>query len=463
MMLVVWAVLTVSQSAAHNFNLFLYLLANLVVFMDLLDFSLRLYYRKIYAVAGPTGYESGTSIALDIGEYTPYQKRLHLRPYAIVVSVHNAEDHIDQFLENMEPFRSQTWFIDDASTDNTRQRIAQAGWRILEGNENRKKPGAIWRLIQVLPSEIETVLVLDPDVMIHKGSAGDFSNMDNVIFEFQRSGMAALCPRLTIRQDGYLARLQALEYCLALSLGRMSLAGNGINSGISIYRRAALEAAYPEHSLSVYAEDLENSMILLSQGEHIYYDARLVIETEAKRTLRSWFSQRVGWAFGLIKVYTEWLETVRLIARKGSSAVYQYVIYMGIFNILMHPVKIVTLALLSLSLARSIDGLFSLGLVPDWPITEPVYFLAAFTKFTLLAMLGVFVTVPREERNYVLPAVPLYFFYAHLQIAPTTVGYANWISLKLCGKRIWRDHFQQTEPVLRKQRKRPLAKAMGGS
>ena len=32
--------------------------------------------------------------------------------------------------------------------------------------------------------------------------------------------MAALCPRLTIRRDGFLARLQMLEYCMALSLGR---------------------------------------------------------------------------------------------------------------------------------------------------------------------------------------------------------------------------------------------------
>src|SRR5205085_10382941 len=101
--------------------------------------------------------------------------------------------------------------------------------------------------------------------------------------------------------------------------------------------------------------------------------------------------------------------------------------------------------------------------VPAQPMTEPVYFLAAFTKFTLLAMLCVFVTVPRGERNYVLPVVPLYFFYAHLQIAPTTVGYANWIGLKLWGKRIWRDHFQQSEPDLRTPRKRSLAKATGGS
>src|SRR5262249_22902810 len=173
------------------FNLFLYLMANLVVFLDLLDFVLRLYFRQIYAAPGDSGYDSATSLALDIGAYSPYQKRLHLRPYALVVSVYNAEDHIDQFLEDMQPYRDHTWMIDDASTDNTRQRIHQAGWRILEGTENRKKPGAIWRLVQVLPREIETVLVLDPDAVIKEGQPGDLSNLENVIFEFQRSGMAA--------------------------------------------------------------------------------------------------------------------------------------------------------------------------------------------------------------------------------------------------------------------------------
>ena len=458
-----WAVLSISRPAARTFNLFLYLLANLVVFLDLLDFVLRLYFRQIYAVPGDSGYQSATSLALDIGTYTPYQKRLHLRPYALVVSVYNAEDHIDQFLEDMQPYRDYTWMIDDASTDNTCQRIHQAGWRILEGMENRKKPGALWRLVQILPPEIETILVLDPDAVIKEGPPGDLSNLENVIFEFQRSGMAAVCPRLTVRRDGYLARLQALEYCMAFSLGRMSLAGHGINSGISIYRRDALEKAFQEHSLSVYAEDLENSTILLGHGERIYHDARLVVETEGKRTWNSWFSQRVGWAFGLIKVYTERFATIRQLARRGSSAAYQYVIYMGIFNILLLPLKLFTLALLAVSFGRTMDGLFGLGLIPGWQFAEPVYFLGAFAKFTLLALAAVFAAVPRGDRRYVLPAVPMYFFYAHFQIAPTAVGYANWMSLKLWGKRIWGDHYQQDEPVLRKQQKRALAKAAGGS
>src|SRR4029450_8605311 len=99
------------------------------------------HFRKING-AGSAKSGPGTSVVLDLIGYTPYEKRLHLRPYALLVSVYNAEDHVDAFLESMEPFRDRLWIIDDGSTDNTCRRIRQAGWRTLEGGENRKKPGA---------------------------------------------------------------------------------------------------------------------------------------------------------------------------------------------------------------------------------------------------------------------------------------------------------------------------------
>ncbi len=453
-----WVILTVSQSLARSFNLVLYLLANVVFFVDFFDLILRLYLRRLNAsMEGPTG-TAGTSIALDIGRYTDYQKRLHLRPYAIMVSVHNAEDEIDAFLEAMEAYRERIWIIDDASTDNTFRRIRQSGWRCLEGDENRKKPGAIRRLLQSLPPEIETVLVIDPDITIRDSRTDELSHLENVIFEFQRSGMAALCPRIAIRKDGFLARLQGLEYCMAFSLGRMSLADHAINSGVSIYRRSALEAIFKQHSLSVYAEDLENSLILLGAGEDIYYDSRLVVDTEGKRTWSGWFSQRVGWAFGLIKVYLEHFTEIRRAARRRLSAAYQFIVYMGAFCLLLHPLKIIALVILSLSLAKGLDMLFGFGVVPDWKAAEPVYFLAAFVKYTLLSFLALFGAVPRRERAYLLPVAPLYFFYALAQIVPCTVGYANWLSVRIWGRRLLADHFQDELSFRRQHKANGMAK-----
>ncbi len=40
------------------------------------------------------------------------------------------------------------WLISDGSTDNTVLRLTQAGWRCFDDGVNRRKPGAIRRLLE---------------------------------------------------------------------------------------------------------------------------------------------------------------------------------------------------------------------------------------------------------------------------------------------------------------------------
>lgn len=441
-----WVILA-SVAAGHPFSLALYLLANVVLFTDFFDFVLRLYLRRANGVVEASSGRLATSIALELGDDRDGQIGEQLRPFAIVVSVHNAENSIEGFLESMHAYRERCWIIDDASTDDTVQRIRHAGWRCLEGVQNRKKPGAIRRLVRALPPEIETVIVVDPDISLDDAPRAGSLTLEAVILEFQRSGMAAVSPRLAVRPDGLLARFQALEYCMSFSLGRMSLADFGINSGISVYRRGALTELLEQHSLSVYAEDFENSLIMLGAGERVYYDSRLVVTTDVPASLAAWFSQRVGWAFGLIKVYVERFEYIRRVAKRRPSAAYQFLGYTGISCLVMQPLKVASLVLLSLSFANGFDGLLGLGWMPDVIAAEPMYFIASYAKYTLLAGAAVLAAVPRGERAPILPIVPLYFFYALLQIVPTTVGYANWISLRLVGGRLFADHYQDEGSV----------------
>ncbi|MCI0404068.1 MAG: glycosyltransferase, partial [Acidobacteria bacterium] len=217
-----WALLTASQTLARNFSLLIYVVVNLTASLDLFDCCLRLYWRRTFGARGEPGRHTGTSIPIDAGRFTPYQKRLHVRPYALVVSVHNAEHELDEFLEAMQPFRDRLWLIDDCSTDYTRALIKQAGFRCILGAPNRNKPGAIRTLLEVLPPEVETVMVLDPDIVMLAPGAEQRTHLETVIFDFQQCGAAALSPRAAVRQDGFLARLQAFEYCLSFSLGRCS-------------------------------------------------------------------------------------------------------------------------------------------------------------------------------------------------------------------------------------------------
>jgi hypothetical protein len=429
----------------------LYVLANLIFFTDALDLGARVWMRRRYASRSGLG-PGPTSVPLNIGQFTPFQMKVHQRPYALVCSMHNAEDILDDFLEGLGPYRDRLWVIDDASTDQTWFKLQQAGVQAVRASRNRKKPGAIRELLALLPPDIATVVVLDPDVRI--GEAGDgISALDRVVFEFQRTGAAALSPRLTIRPDGWLARVQEFEYATAFGLGRMSLADHSITSGVALYRRDALAGVLDEHSLSVYAEDLENALILLGRGERVYYDERLVAQTEGKRTWSEWFSQRVGWSYGLVKVYVERIDEIWRGSRARLGLRYQYLVYMGLFTLPLQPVRIVTLVLLSLSTANGLDLLLGLDLIPDVAATDPAYFLFAYLKYTgLVLVASTLVGATPHDWLRLVPVVPVYFFYALAHVVPVTVGYANWLSLRVAGVRLYRDHYQD-EDSLREERR----------
>jgi cellulose synthase/poly-beta-1,6-N-acetylglucosamine synthase-like glycosyltransferase len=245
-----------------------------------------------------------------------------------------------------------------------------------------------------------------------------------------------------IEPDGFLARFQAFEYALAFRIGRESLADYSITSGVSCYRRDALERALAEHSHSVYAEDLENGVILLSHGERIYYDGRLVVSTEGPGNVRRWFSQRVGWYYGLLKVYTERFGKIWRISKRTPFAMYHFIIYMGGLSLALHLLKIVSAVLLILSFVSGFDNLFLANLFPRNALINPAYFIAAIGSYLALGVFALFTVVPKAERAYIAPIVPLYLFYAVIHIAPMTVGYANWVAMKLWGRRVYRDHYE---------------------
>ena len=210
---------------------------------------------------------------------------------------------------------------------------------------------------------------------------------------------------------------------------------------MSFYRRSALARALDEHSLSVYAEDFENAVILLSHGERIYYDGRLVVSTEGPGSLPRWFSQRVGWYHGLIKVYIERFSEVLRISRRSPFAAYHYLVYVGGLSLAMHLIKIVSAALLLLSFLSGIDAMMFDDFVPG-TLINPEYFTAAISSYLALGVIALFTSVPKSERSYTAPIVPLYLCYAIVHILPMTVGFANFFALKLFRRRIYQDHYE---------------------
>src|SRR5271156_763178 len=430
-LLVGWIALSVINSRTMGLSLLLLALANLIVYTDALDFALRLWVsrRGAAGVGQSAAVDPLTDVSIDLDAIVPPETRLvvPVAPYAIIASVFNLEDQIEEFIQAMGPYRDRVWLISDGSTDNTVLRLTQAGWRCFDDGINRRKPGAIRRLVERLPSHIETVLVIDPDIRIRGYSDGSTIDLNRFVSDFQQSDAAAACPRIMIEPDGFLARFQSFEYALSFCVGRRSLKGFSITSGgVSIYRRDALARALEEHSLSVYAEDLENALILLGHGERIYYDGRLVVRTEGPGTLQRWFSQRVGWYHGLIKVYLERFPEVLRVSRRSPFAAYHYLVYLGVLSIAMHLFKVVSAALLVLSLVCGLDALLFDRVLPG---LNPEYFAAAASSYLALGVIALFTSVPKSERAYAAPIVPLYLVYALVHVVPMTFGFANYFAL----------------------------------
>lgn len=440
-----WIVMTITNAREEGFSIFVFAIANLIIYTDALDFALRLYMRRRHTAAVGGTVDSGrvANMSINLAAMVPAGVgRVPVSRFAIIASVFNLEDHIEEFIEAFSRYRERVWLISDGSNDNTVLRLRQAGWRCFDDGVNRRKPGAIRRLLEWLPVHIETVLVVDPDIRIRALDEGSSIDLERFVSDFQHSGAAAACPRIIIEPDGFLARFQAFEYALSFRVGRESLANFSITSGISIYRRSALESLLEEHSLSVYAEDFENAVILLSRGERIYYDGRLVASTEGPGTLRGWFSQRVGWYHGLLKVYVERFAEILRISRRSPFAAYHYLLYVGGMSLAMHLVKIVGAALLLLSFLAGLDELLLDRFVPQGSVVNPTYFTAAVSSYLALGVVALFTSVPKMERAYVAPIVPLYLCYALTHIVPMTIGFGNFFAQRLFGRRIYQDHYE---------------------
>ncbi len=446
-----WIALSVANARAVGFSIFVLAVANLIVYTDALDFALRLYMRRRHTVAAGGTSESNQNgnLSINLAAILPPDARrvVPALPFAIIASVFNLEDRLEEFMEAFWPYRHRVWLISDGSTDNTVLRLRQAGWRCFEDGVNRRKPGALRRLLEHLPAHIETVMVIDPDIRIRGLDDGSTIDMDQFVSDFQQSGAAAACPRIMIEPDGFLARFQAFEYALAFRVGRESLADFSITSGVSFYRRSALARALSEHSLSVYAEDFENAVILLSHGERIYYDGRLVVSTEGPGTMQRWFSQRVGWYHGLVKVYIERFSEVLRISRRSPFAAYHYLVYIGGLSLAIHLIKIVSAMLLLLSFLGGLDALLLDDFVPQGTLGNPEYFTAAIGSYLALGVIALFTCVPKAERAYTAPIVPLYLCYALTHIVPMTVGFGNFFALRLFRRRIYQDHYENAVEV----------------
>jgi len=80
-------------------------------------------------------------------------------------------------------------------------------------------------------------------------------------------------------------------------------------------------------------------------------------------------------------------------------------------------------------------------LIADTPLTDPLLFALVYVKYLVLMAFAAIVAVPERERAVLLPLVPFYFFYVLAQIPPMTLGYLDWLAVKVLGRRLHGDHY----------------------
>jgi hypothetical protein len=130
------------------------------------------------------------------------------------------------------------------------------------------------------------------------------------------------------------------------------------------------------------------------------------------------------------------------ISRRSPFAAYHYLVYVGVLSLAMHLIKVVSAVLLLLSFLSGLDALLLDNFVPQGSLINPEYFTAALGSYLALGVIALFTSVPKAERSYAAPIVPLYLCYAIIHIAPMTVGFANFFALKLLRRRIYQDHYE---------------------
>src|SRR6202023_2296947 len=113
--------------------------------------------------------------------------------------------------------------------------------------------------------------------------------------------------------------------------------------------------------------------------------------------------------------------------------------------------------LLLLSFVSGLNALLLDDLVPQGSFINPEYFTAAIMSYLALGVIALFTSVPKAERAYTAPIVPLYLCYAITHIVPMTVGFGNYFALKLFRRRIYQDHYESpADPSVAAEQVRPI-------
>ncbi|MDD3985089.1 MAG: glycosyltransferase family 2 protein [Methanobacterium sp.] len=247
-----------------------------------------------------------------------------------------------------------------------------------------------------------------------------------------------------------------LEYEDSMSLGRIVPHNHVFASGASaFYKRDVLEEMLKQTSLSMYAEDMEISIQMISSKLRTYFDWRATTRTLIPSTLKKLTLQRMSWSFGQLKVTTSYFK--KAFIKDDPFFIYNFYVYNFII-MLMHPLRVISIIAYFISLGAILLGYFnpyylSYKFIPTFTLLFMTIFFVLWSVESLFWSSNIHPKIGEDKKwnlTKYIAAVGAYAFYRfYLILIPNTLGYLNFISFKLFKRMIFKDAYQINKYIFR--------------
>lgn len=264
----------------------------------------------------------------------------------VIISVHNESHALRDLFKNLKAEGLDAYPIilcDDGSTDGSFELMEQYCQGIrnvtcIRNRFNSRKVGAISRMVELVRTPF--VLTLDADSILSELKHGA---LEDLIIQMNANAYSAACFTILPTARNWLGRLQRLDYLIFTDSVRrllrvpVCLVGQGV-----LWRTECLSNVLGHHSGQFDGDDLENTVIALSQKMRIHWERNtLVVIGNPKRTVLGLIRQRgLSWDFGLFRVL---FRKQALQLGGESGALYKNVLLMDFFG---HPLRLLAVPLL---------------------------------------------------------------------------------------------------------------------
>ena len=196
--------------------------------------------------------------------------------------------------------------------------------------------------------------------------------------------------------------------------------------------------------ISVYAEDFENAVILLSRGERIYYDGRLVVSTEGPGVAAPLVlaagrlvSRPAQGVLGALRQ-----DLAHQPAHRRSPCITSSSTWAACRSACI-SLKMVSAVLLVVSFAERLrSAVPGVSAAAKAPCSIPVISSRPSAAISRSASSRCSPSCRRPSARTSRRSCRCISSMRIAHIVPMTVGFMNWIALQLWGRRVYRDHYE---------------------